>query len=255
VSPHLCVVLSSAAYSPHLPDWPATVKVCGFAACDVPRWWKEPPRLNHFLASGAPPIVVTTSTAGERDAEAYLEVCRQALVQLRRRGLLLTGRASEAFGAGWEDLVEHDGIAAAPYVPLSRILPHASLVVHHAGIGTGTATIQHGLPAVAIPAFFDQWYNAGRVRALGVARVIKNADLTAERLATEIQRVDTDPRYRARAQQLAKVMATEDGPACAVAEIEALIGRRPRPVQRAGSPSPARPKKAGHGSPPADLRT
>jgi rhamnosyltransferase subunit B len=225
-SPYLCILMSSPVYSPRLPDWPPQVKVTGFVPWDRPRGWTEPPELEAFLAEGEPPILVTTSTATERNAAAFIWMARQALEKLGRRGILLTGRATQEVLGDQSHVITATGIGVWPYLPLSRVLPHASMVVHHSGIGTATATIRCGLPALAIPASFDQWYNGGRVRALGVGRVIKYDGLTMDRLAGAINSVATQPRYRTRAQELGKLMEGEDGAGRACDEIEALLRAR-----------------------------
>jgi len=243
VSPYLCLVLSSPAYSPRQPDWPAHVKVTGSTPWDVPSGWREPPGLAAFISDGRAPIVVTSSTATERDAARFLDLARQAIQKTGHRGILLTGLGTQALLGSAPYAMLPGGVAAYPYLPLSRILPHASLVVHHAGIGTATAAIRHGLPAVAIPASFDQWYNAGRVRALGVGRVVRYQDLTVNRLAREIQKVAGAATYRARATSLAKLMEGENGASSASDEIEGLLRTwKPKLAPRATA--------AEHGRPP-----
>jgi UDP:flavonoid glycosyltransferase YjiC (YdhE family) len=225
ISPHLCIVMSSPAYSPPLPDWPPQVKVTGFVAWDEPKGWQEPPGLAEFLAAGPAPILVTTSTSTERNAAAQLYAVGQAIERLGRRGIILTGRVTKDMLGDRPYVVNPVGIGAWSYLPLSKILPHVEMVVHHSGIGTATATIQHGLPCLAIPAGFDQWYNAGRIRDLGVGRVVKYDGLTVDRIESELRKVLAQPRYRKRAQQLAREMEGEDGAARACDEIEALLDR------------------------------
>jgi UDP:flavonoid glycosyltransferase YjiC (YdhE family) len=225
LSPHLCLVMSSPVYSPPQPDWPPQVKVTGFTPWDEPEGWREPPELTRFLNDGPAPVVVTTSTAEERDTVGYARVAQQAIQACGRRGIILTGASTDKILGTQTHLILDTGIAAWPYIPLSRLLPRASMVVHHSGIGTAITTIRHGLGAVAIPASFDQWYNATRVRALGVARTIKFNDLTVERLAKAVDGVANDPRYGVRARALAAAMAGEDGVGRACDEIETLVGR------------------------------
>jgi rhamnosyltransferase subunit B len=225
LSPHLTLVLSSPIYSPRQPDWPPQVKVAGFTPWDEPPGWRDPPELDSFLADGEPPVLVTTSTAGERDAASLFRSAAQALTQTGRRGVLLLGKAAAEIGAAPGELIA-PGVAAWPYVPLSRVVPRSSLVVHHAGIGTSLVSIRYGRPCVAVPASFDQWYNAGRIKALGVGRVLEWKRLTADRLAAEIELVARSPRYAERARSLGESIATEDGAATACEEIEALISKR-----------------------------
>lgn len=232
LSPHLCLVLSSPLYSPRQADWPQQIKVTGFTQWDRPDGWTPPSELARFLDDGPPPVVVTTSLA--RNAALFFTMARSAVEASGRRAILLTGRASdELLGPHSHAILEH-GIAAWRYIPLSHLLPRASFVVHHAGIGTTIATIRHGLPALAIPTHFDHWYNAGRIKALGVGRVISGEQdvvdgnlryrhLSVERLVEGMDRVENDPGYRNHARELGAAMAGEDGSASACDEIEALL--------------------------------
>jgi vancomycin aglycone glucosyltransferase len=95
--------------------------------------------------------------------------------------------------------------------------------VHHAGIGTTLTSIRFGKPCVAIPAIFDQWYNAERIKSLGVGRVLEWKRLTANGLAADIERVARTPRYEAKARALGQAMALEDGATEASEQIEALL--------------------------------
>jgi rhamnosyltransferase subunit B len=234
LSPHLCLVLSSPLYSPRQPDWPPQIKVTGFIPWDQPEGWREPPELAQFLAAGSPPVVVTASSA--HNSALFLTLAQRALEASGRRGIILTGRASDELLGKNSHIVLDSGVAAWPYLPLSHLLPRASLVVHHAGIGTAHATIRQGLAAIAVPRNFDQWYNAGRVKALGVGRVVsglqavvkgqlKYTHVTVERLMDEMNRVTEDASYRDRARALATAMNGEDGIARACDEIEALLHR------------------------------
>jgi len=225
LSPYLALVLSSPEYTPRLPDWPAHVKVAGYTAWDAPRSWTEPPDLAGFIDGGEPPVLVTTSTAGERDANLFFEIAAGALSAAGRRGILLTGDRARGMAAEPGSRISST-VAAWPYVPLSRVMPKCSMVVHHAGIGTVLTTLRHGKACVAIPATFDQWYNAGRVKALGIGRVLEWKRLTARRLADAIAQVSGGGAFARRAQSIGSRIATEDGAAVSCREIEALLPSR-----------------------------
>lgn len=222
LSPYLTLVLTSPAYSPRPPDWPPHIKLTGYTPWDEPRGWRDPPELEAFLSGGAPPVVITTSTAGERDAPAFFAAAVVALEQVNKRGILLLGHAAEKMGA--EPGVElTPGVVAWPYLPLSRLVPRSSMVVHHGGVGTSLTTIRHGRAAVAVPAIFDQWYNANRIKRLGLGRVLEWKQFTAGRLASEIELVSGTPAYSERATKLGSIIAAEDGAGVACAEIESLV--------------------------------
>jgi rhamnosyltransferase subunit B len=59
------------------------------------------------------------------------------------------------------------------FAPLATVLAHADVVVHHAGIGTGSSAILAGVPQLLIPHGHDQFDNAARFERLGVAKVIR----------------------------------------------------------------------------------
>ncbi len=222
LSPYLTLLLTSPRYSPPPPDWPKTIKVAGYTEWDLPRAWQDPPELESFLDAGESPVLVTTSTAGERDAPAFFRTAAAALHSSGRRGLLLLGIAAAdmALQPGAELA---PGVVAYPYLPFSRVVPRSSLVVHHAGIVTAQTTIRHGRACVALPATFDQWYNAGRIRALGVGRVLELRKVSADSLADEISALVANPAYERSVAELGAAMAGEDGAARATAEIEALL--------------------------------
>jgi rhamnosyltransferase subunit B len=219
LSPYLTVVLTSPVYSPRLADWPPSVKLVGFTPWDEPRGWTQPAGVEAFLASGPPPVVVTTSSAGERDANSFFIDTAKALAATGRRAILLTGNLMAA-GSGGAELAP--GVVSWPYLPLSSIASRSSFVIHHAGIATTLTTIRSGRACIALPATFDQWYNAGRIRSLRAGRVLEFRKFTAKRLIAEMAALEAGP-YGGRARDLAEQMAPEDGAACAASEIETVL--------------------------------
>ena len=255
LSPHLCLVMSSPVYSPPQPDWPPQVKVTGFVQWDEPRGYREPPELTQFLSAGPAPVVVTTSTAEERDTVGYARVALRAIEATGRRGILLTGASTDKILGAQTHLILDSGVAAWPYIPLSRLLPRASMVVHHSGIGTAITTIRHGLGAVAIPASFDQWYNATRVRALWVGRIDqvqrpdRRAPLEGHRRGRQRPPVCDRAPGSSRSGWWARMAS--DGPATRSRRSWAGL-KRPSP---AGAPTYGlRPLAAGRRAPPNELR-
>jgi MGT family glycosyltransferase len=110
------------------------------------------------------------------------------------------------------------------YVPHAGILPSASLVITHAGVGTTMAALGHGVPVLCTPMGRDQFFNAGRVEALGVGRMLmpdSGSDLIAEAAATVLG----EERFTAAAKQMAVVIAGYGGGAQAADALEALAAR------------------------------
>lgn len=59
------------------------------------------------------------------------------------------------------------------YVNYARDLKRYDLVVHHAGTGAMYHTLANGIPAIALPADFDQFDNAARLEACGAGMWIR----------------------------------------------------------------------------------
>ena len=108
---------------------------------------------------------------------AEANACRR----LKRRGLLLT-RFPEQIPASLPTGVHH-----ANYVPLSEVLPHAAVLVHHGGIGTTAQALRRGCPQLVMPMTFDQPDNAVRIARLGVGRSLALSVFTADRVAEELE--------------------------------------------------------------------
>jgi zeaxanthin glucosyltransferase len=107
-----------------------------------------------------------------------------------------------------------------PFAPQLDLLKRADIVITHAGINTVLEALTEGVPLVAIPLGNDQPGVAARLAARGAGVVVPLKRLTASRLRKAVQRVRKDPSYRARAEELAKVMRKIDGPAMAAEIIE-----------------------------------
>ena len=110
-------------------------------------------------------------------------------------------------------------------MPHGEVLPHASLVVTHAGLGTVMSALSHGVPLLCLPLGRDQFFNAAMVERLGAGRVLP-AMPTGATLAAAVHELLADDGTRAGAKRMATVIAGYAGAATAVAELE-----------RVGSPS------------------
>jgi UDP:flavonoid glycosyltransferase YjiC (YdhE family) len=123
--------------------------------------------------------------------------------------------------------------AAAPpnatvtgYVRHAALLPNASLLVTHAGLGTVLAGLAHGVPMVCLPLGRDQPANAAAVARVGAGRVVAH-DAPVDALRAALADVLRSPTYRSAATALA---TTADGRTDAAAdELEALLPTRVDP--------------------------
>ncbi|QLE73099.1 glycosyltransferase family 1 protein [Streptomyces rectiverticillatus] len=209
-------------FSPHVVprpgDWSPEHRVAGYWWPEETSVWQPDPRLADFLAAGPPPVFIGFGSTPSPDSEQLSAVCTEALRRAGVRGVVQ---------AGWSGLAaESDDILTVGEVSHRWLFPRTAAVVHHAGGGTTAAGLRAGVPAVPVPAFYDQPFWSARLRSLGVAPgVLPMADLTADGLAALITRAVREPAWRSRAAELRTALAAEDGTAPVVEAVEALAAR------------------------------
>ena len=90
-------------------------------------------------------------------------------------------------------------VHVARWVPQADVMPQAAAMVCHGGSGTIRSALTSGVPAVVVPLFADQPYNADRVADLGAGIALKGT----VGLADAVRRLLVDPSYREAAQRIA----------------------------------------------------
>jgi UDP:flavonoid glycosyltransferase YjiC (YdhE family) len=114
----------------------------------------------------------------------------------------------------------------ARHVPHTAVLPFAAVLVTHAGLGTVTAGLTHGVPLLCIPLGRDQFDNAARVDELG-AGITVDAGATPEALSAALDRLlRADDPCRIAAGEVAARIAEESRPGRAVADLVELASGR-----------------------------
>lgn len=201
-SPQCVIGLFSEWFAPPQVDWPTQIRLTGFPLYDERGAAELPTTLQSFLEAGSPPIVFTPGSAMVH-AKAFFEAAVAACQQLGRRGILLT-RFAEQVPATLPDNVRH-----FEFVPLSQLLPHSAVMVHHGGIGTSAQTLAAGIPHLVLPLSHDQPDNAARLVRLGVARSLKSNQVSTERLVAELRALLESRPMHERCRELAHAMRQE----------------------------------------------
>jgi UDP:flavonoid glycosyltransferase YjiC (YdhE family) len=98
------------------------------------------------------------------------------------------------------------------------VLPHASLLVTHAGWGTINAGLSCGVPLVCIPCGRDQPDGARRVVDAG-AGVTVSKSASPKRIRAAVVKALADERLRDGAAHMATALGRQDGAEAAVREI------------------------------------
>jgi rhamnosyltransferase subunit B len=146
-------------FAPPQTDWPSRVTLTGFPLFDEADFRGVDMELEDFLAKGPAPVVFTPGSTLV-DGLSYYTAAADALSALGRRGIFLASQ-----GTALPQLTPN--ILARSYVPLSKLLPQASVLVHHGGIGTASQAFAAGIPQLITPFAHDQFDNAARVERLG----------------------------------------------------------------------------------------
>jgi len=160
-SPDRGIALFPDWFAKPRPDWPKQLVVTGFPLFDEGSLRELPPELEKFLAQGDPPVVFTPGSAMEHATE-FFQVSLETCLALRRRGIFLTPYRDQ-LPRRLPPTIRH-----FDYLPFSRVLPHAAVLVYHGGIGSCAQAMKAGIPHLITPMAHDQFDNAFRVEALGL---------------------------------------------------------------------------------------
>lgn len=169
------------------------------------------------VADGPEALVVVSLSTSFQGQRPLLQKLVDALSGLRVPVLVTTGPA-----------VAPASVRPAPnsrivsFVPHDHLLPKASLLVTHAGLGTVMNALRHGVPMLCLPMGRDQFFNAGRVEALDAGRTI-DADADPDTIAVLAQQMLQDPVVRDGAKSMANTLARYGGARDALAELELLV--------------------------------
>ncbi len=108
--------------------------------------------------------------------------------------------------------------------PQDQVMPHASAMVGHGGIGTTLSGLGAGMPMVVVPLFADQPHNARRVAAVGAGIVLEGGPAALGGLGDAVRRVLTDDSYRDGAGRIAREMGSLPPVSAAVPWLEEQAG-------------------------------
>jgi len=184
-----------------------------------PLLWEPAQSIPAYLQNPGEPWALITLSSNRQAGE--VELARAALTALAGfalRPLLTLGDTTSRDEIG---PLPHRA-RLEPYAPHSPILQRAALCVSHAGHGIVSKALYFGVPMVLIPWDRDQPGVAARAEALGVARVVRRQELSAERLSAAIRDVLTDPDLKERAALHGKRLRAQDAHAAGCNLIEEM---------------------------------
>jgi rhamnosyltransferase subunit B len=221
--PDLSVTLFPEWFAPTQPDWPKPLYRADFPLFDPHPDAALSPELERFLeeGQGARPVVFTHGT-GNTQARRYFEHARAAVEVLGLRAVFLTPHREQLPPDLPPSILWQD------YVPLRRLLPRAMVLVHHGGIGTTAEALHAGTPQLVVPLAHDQFDNAARVAALGVAFRATASRINGVRLARGLQLLLGDRELVARCRRASRRFALGHGLQGLCMRLEALAAEPQR---------------------------
>lgn len=189
-------------------DWRPGLDVTGYWWPTVADDWRPPTPLLDFLDAGPAPVYVGFGSTATARGDELSEMISRALRRAGVRGVVQSGWAR--LRCTGEDILTIDD------VPHAWLFPRMAAIVHHCGAGTTAAALSAGVPSVPVAGIVDQPFWAHRLHSLGAAATpLRRIAVTAEDLADAITAVTTSTVYRARAQNISRLLESEDGAAVA----------------------------------------
>jgi len=218
-SPEMTLGLFPDWFAPAQPDWPPHVVLSTFPELGALR---RPPsaRLEAFLAAGPPPVVFTFGSHKRHSADLFAT----ALATVKR-----TGQRAVFLTQSDQDIPDDlpPQVLHSRFEPLPYLLRRASLVVHHAGIGTCADALRAGLSQILVPFTYDQPDNATRLVRLGVGRIVPAGLFTPDRLARDMEAALAAPDVARACRDLAARLAAEDSDGLLLEKVLAWVEGRP----------------------------
>ena len=207
----LAIVAVPKEFEPDVPD-AANVLRTG-PVLDAPPLSREIDEVD--VRDGSTPLVLVSLSTSEQGQADLLQRCVDAVAQLPVRAIVTTGSIDPAsVRAGTNTQVVR-------YVPHAEILPSASLVITHAGLGTTMAALGRGVPLLCMPMGRDQYFNAEQVQTLGAGRMLM-PDSSSDEIALAATDILENDRFKAGAKQMAVAIGGYGGAAEAATALEGL---------------------------------
>lgn len=215
-SPQMVIGLFPSWYAGIQPDWPANTYLTDFPLWDERGVTSVPKELDAFLAENPSPIVFTPGSA-MRLGNRFFASAAKATEMLGRSAILLT-RFPDQIPGTLPATVKH-----FDFIPFSQVLPCASALVHHGGIGSTSQALAAGIPQLIMPMSHDQPDNAMRIRRLGVGEELARHKFTPVRLRDKLDRLLNNPLVKNSCRQLAEKFHPDRGLRQAADLIESLV--------------------------------
>ena len=206
------VMLVSPHYFGDTPaDWPP-IAWGGFSMWPGPAGQTVDPAVEEFMDAGDSPVLVTLGTSAATGAGERFAAVGRGLDRIGLRSIHLV-----ADERNLAPLVGREGVFV--FAPIAQLLTRCRIAVVSGALGALSTALKFGVPVVVVPQLFDQLWHGRRVEQLGIGVMAH----TSHGVVKAVARIEADPHYRERAQELAARMANEDGATALADATESLL--------------------------------
>lgn len=211
-SREICVLTAAELDYSSCGSLPANVHYVGPSFEPYPTEWSSP-----WSDANSDPLVLISFSTSYMNQAALAQRALDAVSELPVRALMTTGPALEV-----EAFRIPANVRVVSYVAHRTVLPHASLVITHAGWQTVNAALADGVPLLCIPDGRDQPDNAARVVVCGAGVRVRKSTSPAK-LRGVIARALADPALKESAARMAVALGRSDGARTVAERVEALV--------------------------------
>ena len=194
--------------------WPPDVHVTGPMIFD-------PPHADVELPDGPEPLVLIAPSTVKDLERRLLRIALEALADEPVRVLATMSGAGEPLSRPVPE-----NAALVDWLSYAQVMPRASLVVCSGTHGTVVKALSEGVPLVVGPAMPDDAEHGARVAWAGAGLMVPKPLLKPGSLLVAVRRVLADPRFAARAREIAAWGQGNDGAARGAALVERYAGWR-----------------------------
>jgi UDP:flavonoid glycosyltransferase YjiC (YdhE family) len=203
-------------------EWPAQVRVTG------PLFFELPGEEVALPDGDGPLVLVAPSTSQDPECE-LLRVVLEGLAEEPVRVLATTNRHLPE-----RPIEVPDNAVLLDWVLYSQAMPAADVVICHGGHGTVARSLAAGTPLLVCPAVGDMGENAARVAWSGAGLSVPRRLLSPRAIRLATWRLLGEPRFGARAGEIAAWSETHDGAVTAADLVEDAARNatsRPKPAR------------------------
>jgi len=174
-------------------------------------------RLDSSVRETEEEFELPRSLAGRSGALIYLSLgsLGSADVELMRRLVAILAGPPHRYivskGPLHAEIDLPDNMWGAEFVPQTRVIPQADLVITHGGNNTTTEALHFGKPMICLPLFWDQYDNAQRVDELGLGIRLDPYRVSGDELRAAVGRLLADAGLRTRVAGLGTRIRARDG--------------------------------------------